>query len=426
MKRLSRSLVVRILGWQVRRLRKRNTFKVVGVAGSIGKTSTKFAIANVLKAKHKVRFQEGNYNDLVSVPLIFFGSPIPSLFNPVAWLRVFIKNEEAIGKPYPYDVVVVEIGTDGPGQIAAFGQYLHCDITVVTAITPEHMEFFEDLDHVAQEEFSVSKYSDELVVNTDYCDSKYLDVPVPITTFGDDTAVHYQLSKIKFTDSNAEFEVRHGGAAWLSANMSAVSKSELYSATAAAIVANKLGVSGGLITKAIAQLQPVSGRMQRLKGIKNSLILDETYNASPEAVKAALDSVYGMKATQKIAILGNMNELGSFSPDAHCEVGAYCDPKQLDLVVTLGPDANEYLAPAAIEQGCLVKTFNDPYTVGEFVRTQVKEGAVILVKGSQNNVYAEEAVKALLANPKDVSQLVRQSEEWLHKKQKNFKNDMEG
>src|SRR5690606_20106109 len=114
-----------------------------------------------------------------------------------------------------------------------------------------------------------------------------------------------------------------------------------------------------------------------LKGINNSLILDETYNASPEAVRAALDSVYTMKAPQKIALLGNMNELGDMSADAHREIGEYCDPEQLELVVTLGQDANKYSAPAAKRKGCTVQAFNNPYDAGKFIREHIKEGAVI-------------------------------------------------
>lgn len=419
MKQLARAIIVTILGWQVRRLRRKHDFKIVGVVGSIGKTSTKFAIANVLKQKLNVRFQEGNYNDLVTAPLVLFGLPQPSLFNPLAWLLVLIKNERQIfGKP-TFDVVVVEIGTDGPGQIKQFGRYLHCDVTVVTALTPEHMEFFADLDAVAQEELSVASYSSELLVNSDLCKAEYLNVPIPLSTVGSQSS-DYQIHDEHFVEGIAEFSIRKLASPWLQLQMEAVAKSELYSATLAAAVADKMGLSKAEIKKGVTHLKPVSGRMQRLTGIKNSLILDETYNASPEAVKAALDSLYIMKAKQKVAILGNMNELGSYSPDAHREIGEYCDPKQLDLVVTIGPDANEFLAPAAVEQGCLVKTFEDPFSAGEFVKSELKEGAVILAKGSQNRVYAEEAIKALLANPDDFARLVRQSPAWLKKKQKNF------
>jgi UDP-N-acetylmuramyl pentapeptide synthase len=160
--------------------------------------------------------------------------------------------------------------------------------------------------------------------------------------------------------------------------------------------------------------------MQRLQGIKNSLILDESYNASPSAVMAALDSLYQMKASQKIAVLGNMNELGDLAQQAHIDVGNYCESKQLDLVVTLGPEANEFLAPAAEKQGCEVRTATNPYQAADLVKKHLKEEAVILIKGSQNNVYAEETVKRLLANPDDSQLLVRQSRHWMAKKAKNF------
>jgi UDP-N-acetylmuramoyl-tripeptide--D-alanyl-D-alanine ligase len=283
MKKIARLIVVLILGGQVRRLRKKHAFKVVGVVGSIGKTSTKFAIASVLKQKLRVRFQEGNYNDLVTVPLVFFNAPLPSLLNPFAWFVVFIKNERQIHKTYPYDVVVVEVGTDYPGNIIKFNKYLECDLTVVTALTPEHMEFFEDLDEVANEELSAGVFSKELVVNLDLCPAHYLDVPAPITGFSTQSA-DYTINKKRFTQGMAQFSILKKGSAWLSPKMEAVAKSEIYSATAASVVADKLGLKKDDIEKGIANIKPVSGRMQRLNGIKESIILDETYNASTDAV----------------------------------------------------------------------------------------------------------------------------------------------
>jgi len=122
-------------------------------------------------------------------------------------------------------------------------------------------------------------------------------------------------------------------------------------------------------------------------------------------------------------LLGNMNELGNYSKAAHTEVGEYCDPKQLDLVITLGPDANTYLAPAARARGCKVQTCTTPYEAGEQLQQHIKDGAVVLAKGSQNKVFAEEAVKAILADPADAEHLVRQSPAWLKKKAANFKTD---
>jgi UDP-N-acetylmuramoyl-tripeptide--D-alanyl-D-alanine ligase len=420
MKKLAKNIVASILGWQVRRLRKHNDFVTIGVVGSIGKTSTKFAIARVLSKGKKVRFQEGNYNDKVSVPLIFFGHSMPNVMNIFAWIKIVINNEKTLRRFYPYEVVVVELGTDGPGQIAEFRKYLALDYTVVTAITPEHMEYFSGLDAVAEEELSVAEFSSSLLVNADLSDEKYIQqITKPVITYGQTESGIIQLRNIKFKSSRANFQIV-GTDLDINAQMEAVSTAELYSATVAATIAHKLGLSEVQIKEGISELKPVAGRMQRLEGIKNSLIIDETYNASPVAVMAALDSLYAMKGSQKIAILGNMNELGALSEEAHRDIGKYCEPMQLDLVVTIGPDANEFTAMEAKANGCQVATFNNPYDAGEFVRDRLKSGAIILAKGSQNGVFAEEAVKLLLKNKDDEKRLVRQDAEWLKKKQRNF------
>src|SRR5690606_8645396 len=135
MKKFLKSLVVSVLAWQVNRLRRKNQFKIVGVVGSVGKTSTKLAIAQTLSKSMRVRYQEGNYNDIVTVPLIYFGQVEPSLFNPIAWIKVFINNQKQI-KNFPYDVVVIELGTDYPGQITAFAKYVNLNLAVVTGIAP--------------------------------------------------------------------------------------------------------------------------------------------------------------------------------------------------------------------------------------------------------------------------------------------------
>ena len=103
-------------------------------------------------------------------------------------------------------------------------------------------------------------------------------------------------------------------------------------------------------------------------------------------------------------------------PAAHQAVGEYCDPAKLDLVVTIGNDAKELLAPFARASGCTVHSFKSPYDAGDFVKEQLKKGAAILAKGSQNGVFAEEALKPLLAKPADSAKLVRQSKSWLQNK----------
>jgi len=421
MKALLKRIVIFVLSRQVRQLYKKHNFKTIVITGSIGKTSTKFAIASVLNQKYRVKFQEGNYNDPVTVPLVYFGQTMPSLFNPFAWIKVFIANNKVIKSDFPYDFILLEIGTDGPGQIAPFQSYIKADLGVLTAITPEHMEYFSDLDDVAKEELNVEKLCNQLIVNKDLTDIKYIQkLSKPPLSYSIKDQANYRLTNLNFDSSGYEFEILKNETPILKASHEIIAESQLYSLAAATAIGDLANMSGQEIDAGLHKIEPVSGRMFRFLGVNNSIIIDDTYNSSPEAVKGALNSLYKLPVKQKIAILGNMNELGKYSQAAHTEIGQYCDPKQLEIVLTIGPDANQFLAPAAVQRGCNVKTFNDPYELGNFIKPLIKEGAVILAKGSQNGVFAEEAVKLLLANPIDSQKLVRQSDYWLKVKKKQF------
>lgn len=423
MKNELKKLVVAMLVSRVQRLRRKHSFKVVAIAGSIGKTSTKFAIASVLSAKYRVRYQTGNYNDAVTVPLVFFGLPLPSLMNPFAWLLTFIKIEWQLRRPYPYDVVIVELGTDGPGQMERDFSYIHADFGVITAITPEHMEFFGGIAAVAKEELVLSQLSDTLLINSDLCAAQYIPSRPRLITYGMQTDGAYKIVHAQLEQGGYAFDIEELGAPLLSVRHPSIAVPQLYSITAAVAVGDLLDMSKEELLEGVAGIMPVSGRMQLLRGIQDTLIIDESYNASPDAVKAALQTLYALPAPQKIALLGNMNELGQkYSPSAHAEIGALCDPAQVQYVVTLGPDSNEYLAAAAEKRGCTVKRCESPYEAGVFIKGVLQNGAVLLVKGSQNRVFAEEAIKVLLQDPQDAHKLVRQSRQWMSVKRRQFKD----
>lgn len=418
-KKIGRSAVCRILEWQVRRLRRRYQFTVVAVAGSAGKTSTKIAVAKVLGASKRVRWQEGNYNDRVTVPLIFFGQSQPGILNVFAWLKIFIQNETALRRPYPFDIVVVELGTDGPGFIQEFA-YTRPELAVLTAVAPEHMEFFGTLDAVAREELGVSEFSQKVLINTDDTPQKYLK-NISHLAYGLNRSADYRIKERTTSGlkgQKAEFAL--AGEKPFKVDIPMLGHQGAKIALAAAAAAHVLGVPVADIKKGLSSVSAFAGRMQVLYGIKNSTIIDDTYNASPVAVKAALDVLYGGDAPQRIAILGNMAEMGNYSAQAHREVGEYCDPDKLDLVVTIGPDAKQHLAPAAQKRGCRVESFLSPYDAGKFVCDNLEEGAVILAKGSQNRVFAEESLKTLLADKRDESKLVRQSAYWMRIKAAQF------
>lgn len=419
-KKLGKVIVANVLERQVKRLRHRHHFIVIAVAGSMGKTSTKLAIAGLLDQNLRVQYQAGNYNDRITVPLVFFGQTEPSLFNILAWMRLIGENTASVEHPYPYDVVVVELGTDAPGQMKHFA-YIKPDITVLTAITPEHMDHFGTLDAVAEEELTVFDYSKQVLVNGDDIPGKYL-VGHSFAEYSLTTNVAHNYyartseHSLKGQVLNLEFP-----SGKIEANTLFIGDQGAKVALAAAATADMLGHSRLIIKQSLAELQAFAGRMRVLPGFNKSTIIDDTYNASPAPVERGLDVLYEVKATQRIAILGNMNELGDYSREAHREVGSYCDPHKLDMVVTIGADARRWLAPEAREAGCQVHSFMSPYDAGAFVRKQIQPGAVLLAEGSQNGVFAEEAVKLLLAHPADHTKLVRQSKQWIRKKHKQFK-----
>lgn len=421
MKKIFKSLVVFVLTRQVRKLRKKNSFRVIAVVGSIGKTSTKLAIAQTLEPNLRVRYQHGNYNDLVTVPLIFFGQNTPSLMNPFAWFRVFRNNHKQI-KDFEYDVVVLEIGTDGPGQIAKFSRYGQIDVAVITAITPEHMEYFSDIQAVANEELAITQFSSQIIYNSDLVATEYIQtLPDGAISYAmHDAESQFHLANIFHSANGLEADIKNSGEVFLHIAHEVVSEVQLYSVLASVAVGNIVGLKKTQILNGITNIKPVSGRLRRLRGVNNSLIIDDTYNSSPEAVKAGLGMLYQLESPQKIAVLGNMNELGSISETAHKEVGDLCDPKQLSLIITIGQDANNFLATSAEANGCTVKKFEDPYSIGEFLQTKIEPNAIIFAKGSQNGVFLEEAIKKVLADPEDANKLVRQSDYWLKIKEMQF------
>lgn len=421
MKLVLKNILVAMLGSQVRRLRGKNNFKIIGVVGSIGKTSTKLAIAKILQSEKRVQFQEGNYNDIVSVPLVFFGEKMPSLWNVFEWIKILIKNEIKVWSEYPYEFVVLELGTDKPGDLREFRKYLHLDMAVLTAVTPEHMEFFENLQNVEEEEWSVNFFAERMLVNRDLCKNIPENIDhKKIVFYGKDFGSVYKIENVVKKDNVFNFSISFEGNKILDLSYSGLSEVELYSICAASVIAYEFKIPAEKIQKSVKEIKSFAGRMQRLRGIKSSIIIDDTYNASPDAMRFALDTLYSFESPQRIAILGMMNELGATSEEEHRKVGKYCDPKLLDLVVTVGEDANKFLAEEAIKNGCNVYQAKDALDAGAFVKEKIKEGAVVLAKGSQNNVFTEEALKALLKEKSDFSKLVRQDEAWMKKKGLTF------
>ena len=407
-------------------LRRHPDIKLVIVVGSVGKTSTKVAIGTVLAERFRVRLHEGNHNAELSAPLAILGIDYPSnLKNVATWLRVFSAAKSRIREASDVDVIVQEVGSDGIGQVPHFGTYARPHIAVVTAISAEHMEFFKTIDAVAAEELSAANFSDYALINRDNIDGKYAAgiTNAHINTYGTTNAAEYHFTQDDFTlekGFSGLFSVKGEFDVSVKADLKVIGEHSVRAAVAAGAVALRLGLTTEEIRSGFSKIRAVNGRMNLLRGVKDTILIDDTYNSSPLAVDAALQALYGLSVPQRIAVLGSMNELGDTSAVEHQAVGAMCSPNELAHVITVGEEAEKYLAPAARANGCHVVSCKSALEAGAYVHKVLEPGAAILFKGSQGGIYLEEAVKIVLHSTYDEARLVRQSQAWLQTKNNFF------
>ncbi|MDB5186796.1 MAG: UDP-N-acetylmuramoyl-tripeptide-D-alanyl-D-alanine ligase [Candidatus Saccharibacteria bacterium] len=400
----------------VKYFKKHPEVKLIVVAGSVGKTSTKRAIATLLSQRFRVVMEEGNHNTHLSAPLAILGIEYPdNVKNIKAWISVFRAVRERIKMPTGTDVIIQEIGADHPGDIAHFGKYLHPYIGVVTAVTPEHMEFFKDMNAVAEEELMAANFSELAIINRDDIEGEYAKFLTnsKLNTYGTTGVAEYHFESQNFTTENGyEGLVMTPEYEPISTTVKVVGEHSLRPVMGAVAVASKMGMTVDEIAAGLKIITPVPGRMNILKGQKNTIIIDDSYNSSPIAASSALQALYSLQTPQRIAVLGDMNELGELSMNEHEKLGNMCDPNLLAWVVTIGEEAEKYLAPTARLRGCQVRSYKTAIDAGAFVHSVLEEGAAVLVKGSQGGIYAEETVK-ILCNLDQTNELVRQSPKWL-------------
>lgn len=399
--------------------------KIVAVTGSVGKTSTKFAISKVLSESFRVRFNQGNHNSELSAPIALLGVEYPeNIRSSSEWRKVFKEMKQKVYQPTDIDIIVQELGSDRIGQIPHFGTYLKPDIAVVTAVSAEHMEYFKTMDAVAKEELSIAGYSKQVLVNGDDVEDKYLYLAKNklINKYGVASTNDYYFSYDEYRldkgyVGNIEATEMSKG---IPIEIFVFGAHSIRPVVAAAAVAIKFGMKPEKIASGIAKIQPVSGRMNVLPGKNNTRLIDDTYNSSPLALKAALDSLYNLSGENNIAVIGDMNELGESSALEHQSIGEMCNPKEVSTVVTVGNMTRDYLAPVATMKGCKVVSFDNSKEAGDYLLKNAPAGSTILFKGSEGGIFLEEAVKTMLKSPQLNKNLVRQSPAWLKRKEAFF------
>ena len=390
-----RSVEDALLRWTRLILQKYGT-TVIAVAGSTGKTTAQHAIAQVLRRAHTVYIGESALAGRFGLPL-------------------------ALGKLTPDDrFAVLEFSTTHSGEMAEMVALARPIVGVVTTVQHRHMGRLGSLDAIAEEMHAlVHGLPNEGLAVLNFDDPRVrtlaADAPVPTLTvgldiaepaFGADLLAYNVLMDADKTGFDLRYgQTRHPGhwTPWLGI-------SHLYSALLALAVGISYGVSLEDGLAALTELEPLPGRMCPLEGVGGCLLVDDSCNASLETVLSALDWLHAVKEQgHAIAILGDLDDLGAYTPLAPVQIGERA-AATLDRLVTVGDFAAE-IGRAAVEAGMprdrVAITFS-PGDAAHAVRDALDAGDIVLVKGGEG-ARLERVVQHLLADARDSAKLVRQT-----------------
>jgi UDP-N-acetylmuramoyl-tripeptide--D-alanyl-D-alanine ligase len=425
LKKIASKIVVRQLRRYVQRLISAHDLTVIMITGTVGKTSTKMAIGKTLELNgRKVCYSQDSYNTEVGVPLALFGMKAPErVSSPTAWRAVFRQMSEMIAD-YPYDLAILEIAEDERAMMLPWVRLMKPTIGVLSGVSPAHMERFSSLETLRDDAITLVSEAKTVFYDADF------DVVREVMERRKG-AVSYGLKKglVRFENIVRTPSGRLNGdlvmgKERLVVRSQLIAEHGLSSLLAAACVGREMGVSTPKIAGALGKITTPVGRMRLLEGVNGSTLIDDSYNSSPAAVKAGLDALMDIDGRSHIAVLGSMNELGVAAADLHREIGEYAASKNLDMLVTVGKVAGQYIGPSAEEAGMertRIKQFRTPYEAGHYLKKHIAKNDVVFVKGSQNGVFTEETSRILLAPGQIPTQvLVRQSKFWKRKKKKSF------
>ncbi len=425
---LLKKFISTILTWEARALLARTKPRIVAVTGSMGKTTTKDAVYAVLAGVAHVRKSEKSFNTELGVPLTILGLP-NGWRNPFVWMANIVRGAAYALMPGRYPQwLVLEVGADRPGDIQSLTRWLRPDIVVLTGVPeiPPHIEFFSSHEELLKEKRALAlalKPGGTLILNGDdpHMQEMHAEFRAVSTTYGmeshnDFSGSHDEIIYENGAPSGMRFRMNNDGSSVPVALYGALGRPRIYAALAALAVGKTAGLDFVSLARALGEWVPPPGRLRILKGLKESIVIDDTYNSSPAAALAALDTlkeVEGMK--RKIAVLGDMLELGKHSAEAHRKVGeraAAC----ADMLITVGFRARvmgEAALDAGMPEGNIREyELDESARAGKELELELREGDLVLVKGSQG-MRMERTVHEIMAEPERVEELlVRQDEEW--------------
>ncbi len=426
MKSTLKSITVRILTALASALLQKHRPFIIAITGSVGKTSTKDAIYAAIRHSTPTRKSEKSFNSDIGVPLTVLGLP-NGWSNPFLWIKNIIDACFTVlfSKRYP-KVLVLETGIDRPGDMTKLTSWVKPDIVVLTRLpsVPVHVEYFGSPEEVVTEKMKLVealKADGVLVYNNDdtIIQQQLPNVRQRAVGYSRYLAADFNTSgdQIIYTDNKlagTQFTVTHRDERYTIKLPGVVGTQLVYACGAALAVAAELNVPLAAAAAGLQELSAPRGRMRLIPGIKGTTLIDDTYNSSPIAVEAALQTLREIKyAKRRIAVLGDMLELGKFSSGEHERIGALA-AQSADVLLTVGIRSRK-IAEGALNHGLkesAIFQYDDAERAGRELQNLLQPGDVVLVKASQG-IRAEKIVEEVMADPDQASQLlVRQEKAW--------------
>lgn len=429
MKSTFKKIIGLIIEWQAKLIIRKYKPKIVAVTGSVGKTSTKDAIFSVMSQFFYTRKSEKSFNSDIGIPLTIMGCP-NGWYDPILWLKNILEGFYLIFFKAPYPQwLVLEVGADRPNDIKNVTKWLKPDVVVLTAFAkvPVHIEFFKNRDAIIREKkylVDALKHDGVLVVNGDDDDamkikdqSKNISIIYGTSSLCDliasDEQIYYEDGK----PTGMTFKVKYENNIVPIVIKGSLGMQNVYASLAALAAGLSQKVNLVKAGEALLNHETPKGRMRIISGIQNIIIIDDTYNSSPVAATSALNTLKQIQTKgRKIAILGDMMELGKHSVEEHYEIGKLA-AQSCNILLTVGIRSRK-IAEGALDAGMddtKVFQYDNSDEVMKDMANLIQEGDTILVKGSQS-MRMEKIVKAIMAEPEKASELlVRQDEEWKRK-----------
>ena len=405
---------------------KRHKPKIVAITGSVGKTSTKAAVFTVLSAKYYVRENQKNYNNEIGIPLTIIGNESGGK-NILKWIWIAIKWFFVLIFPKYPEILVFELGVDRPDDMKYFMSFIHPTVGIITNISLSHIEFFKTVENIAREKriliesldpdgYAVLNADDELVMEM----SNRTKAQVLTYGLNEKATVNASNPIYNYEENKPEgisFKLNFDGKNVPIRLKNLLASHYVYAALAAVSVGTIFKINLVDIAEALEPLRAPTGRLNLLEGIRGSYIIDDTYNASPVSTLAALSVLGQLEAKRKIAVLGDMLELGEQTEIGHKNIGEKIFSEKIDIFIAVGKRMQytiEQLIALEFSRANVLH-FDNPETAAEKVSQIVQAGDFILVKGSQG-MRMEKVVERILADPAQAKNLLcRQNREWKKK-----------